>query len=295
MSSKKKSRAGEQIATYFVLAGMAVLFLAACEHQTVLSTPTPTVTLIQRSPSQTSTPYPTTTPRPTATFSPTPTLNSLASLSVEFNIPEICLFNYLVSRDENWIAADCNLERELIIIEKLSGTRIAIPYQEIYNGDSSLAMSRPLMWSSDNRFLYFTTVYRDGEYDFTFDDTGSLYQFDTENRTWSILVHAIYRPYYFFSEDGERYVYFNHNNYYTELEVGMVEILTKKSKRVVLKGYMISDLEYEWSRNMNTFAIVLWELQFRNGTPGNVLLKIDFKKMDMEIIEEFDRNNLLGE
>jgi len=104
-------------------------------------------------------------------------------------------------------------------------------------------------------------------------------------------------PYYFFSDDGKRFVYIrNSNNPYEDLEIGMVEILTKKSKRVVLKGYIIDDPEeYAWSRNMDRFAIVIWELQFRNGTPGNVLLKIDFKKMSMELVEEFNRNNLLGE
>ena len=76
----------------------------------------------------------------------------------------------------------------------------------------------------------------------------------------------------------------------------MVEILTKKSKRVVLKGYIVNDLEeFAWSKNMDKFVIILWELQFRNGTPGNVLLEVDFAKMDMQIIEEFNWNNLLEE
>jgi len=229
------------------------------------------------------------------TIAPTPTLDNIAALASEFDISSLCLFNYLISRDQNWIGADCKLSTEFIIVGKPNRSKIAIQYQELYDGELSRFSVRPLSWSSDNRYLYFTTrccVYED-----IYNSNGSLYQFDIEKEIWNILVHAVYEPYYFFSDDGERFVYINQsNNFYDDTEIGMVEILTKKSKRVVIRGYTVDNPEeYAWSRNKDRFAIVLWELQFRNGTPGNVLLKIDFKKMEMEIIEEFDRNNLLGE
>ena len=209
----------------------------------------------------------------------------------------MCLFAYQVSKDGNWIGADCNTFHELIISQKGTNNKIAIPYQEILGKNPIAITVKPLSWSSDSRYFYFTTatvccsVYNQHE------GNGALYQYDTKLNFWSILINASYEPYYFFSDDGERFVYIKQfNNPDDGIEIGMVEILTKESRRIVLKGYMVGKPEeYVWSRNKDRFAIILWELQFRNGTPGNVLLRIDFKKLDMEIIEEFNWNNLLGE
>jgi len=274
---------------------VVTLLLIACTPQETSVTPfqqsSPTSTQIQK----THTPTPIQTPRPTFTLTATPTVNTVTELASEFDVPAVCLFAYQVSKDKNWIGADCNISHELIITQKDAKNKTTIPYQDILDKDPNAFRIKPLSWSSDSRYFYFTTTVCCSNYSQREDD-GALYQYDTKNTIWDILVNASYKPYYFFSDDGKRFAYIKqYNNPYDEIEVGMVEILTKKNKRIVLKGYLTEGKEYEWSKNMDKFAIVIWELQFRNGTPGNVLLIFDFKKMDMEIVEKYNWNNLLTE
>jgi len=298
MPRKNKIQARRRV-IFYVVCFLAILTttFSACASQTAVPTQVSTKNIPTQRPLETSTLFPTFTPQPTMTIAPTPTLDNITALASEFDMPAVCLFKYQISKDRNWIGADCNTSHELIIVQKGIGEKIVMPYQDILDKNPVAFTIKPLSWSSDSRYFYFTTatvccsVYNQHE------GNGALYQYDTEKNSWVILVNASYEPYYFFSDDGERFIYINQsNNLSYEIEIGMVEILTKESKRVVLRGYTINDPEeYMWSRNADRFAIVLWELQSRNGTPGIVLLKIDFKEMDMEFVEEFNWNNLLGE
>lgn len=295
MSLKKKSRKINQIVfQIFLLTEIVAIFLTGCTTPTAIATVSPTNIPIQTQQLETNTPLPTWTPRPTNTIVPTPTLDNISAVASEFNISSLCLFNYLISRDQNWIGADCKLSKELIIVEKTSNTRHTIQYSEIYDGDPSIFTTIPLSWSSNNEFFYFTTSTRCCVNDIRLGENGSLYRFSVKNKNWDVLVHAVSNPYYFFADNGDRYIYFNQFPY-DAIEIGMVDVFTKKHKRVVLKGYTLDDPEYAWSKDKDKFAIVLWELQFRDGTPGNVMLKIDFNYWEMEILEKFDRNNLLGD
>jgi len=275
------------------------VFVGACTARQGSSTPSSNNLPTSTQTSKTNTPVPTQTLRPVPTVTVTATIDTIAALASEFDIPVACLFSdtYLVSRDQNWIGTDCNAFRELIIVQKGS-KKIVIPYQDILDKSSNAFTILPLSWSSDNRYFYFTTSTVCCSVDNRYEGNGALYQYDAEKNNWGVLINAEYegseQPYYFFSEDGEHYVYVN-QFYEFNMEIGMVEILAKKSKRVTLQGFVIDGPEYAWSSNMDKFAIVLWELQFRDDRPGNVLLKIDFKKMDMELVEEFNRADLPGE
>jgi hypothetical protein len=301
MSSKKKSQAISRIVIFFVLAVMATTSLVACASQNISATISPTNSQIQIQPSKTSTSLPTTTPRPTITVTAIPTLDEITSLASEFGIPSVCLFSYHVSKARSWIGADCKLFRELIIVEKSSGKKIVIPYQEIDEEASGQFSTRPLSWSSDNKYFYFTTRCCENE-----DSNGSLYQFDIDKETWGILVHAVHEPFYFFSNNGERYVFLNHylsdsSGLPEHLEVGMVNALLNTNNRIVFR-YIWGPIDdkpiYVWSENSDKFAIILHRLTSigeHTIESDEVLLKISFTKMDMELVEEFNRNNLLEE
>jgi len=158
MSLKKKSRKINQTASQiFLLTGIIVTFLTSCTTPTAIATVSPTNIPIQTQQLETSTPRPTWTPRPTNTIAPTPTLDNISALASEFDISSLCLFNYLVSRDQNWIGADCKLSKEFVITGKSNKSKITIRYQELYDGDLTHFSVRPLSWSSDDRYLYFTT------------------------------------------------------------------------------------------------------------------------------------------
>ncbi len=110
------------------------------------------------------------------------------------------------------------------------------------------------------------------------------------------MVHAVYEPFYFFSNNGERYVYLNHHplessGYPEYLEIGMVDVLSNKNKRVVLKYYWgpLYDIpEYTWSSNGDQFSIVLEKIVAIHSDTidfKKVRLKIDFKHWNMELVE----------
>jgi len=284
--------------------GIISTLLTACFSSsntvTAISTSPPTPTRLFA----TSTTIPTTTPRPTMTTAPTPTLDKVAALASNFNIPSVCLFNYLESKDQNWISADCNLYKELIISDKSSKNSIVIPYQKIDPEASDNFSTLPLNWSGDNRYIYFTT--RCCSYDDQSNSNGSLYQYDIEKKELNIFIHGGYKPSYFFSEDGDKLVYFN--QYPQEpppqyLEIGMLEKQSNKSKRIVLKGYWGPSYEtpvYQWSKNQEKFAVIIHRLAYHIGgidavvETTDIVLRIDFTKMVMELVEKFDPNDILG-
>lgn len=288
-------------ATGHVLALVSIL--SACTLPSTTPTPLPIVTLIQRDPAETSTPFLTATPRPTATASPTSTPDVIATLSSEFEISGLCLFSYLLSNDENWIAADCRISKELIIVNQASKTKNIVRYQDIVDEAQDGLVLHPLSWSKDNKYLYFTT--RCCHYDDALNKTGSLYQYDIEKTIWSKIVRAVYEPYYFFSADGDRIIFLNHHplessGYPEHLEIGMIEVSSNKSKRLVLKYYwgpLYEAPHYAWSNQSDLFGIVLDHvIAFHPHTIDTkaVLLRIDFKHWEMELLEDFDSTNLLG-
>lgn len=186
---------------------------------------------------------------------------------------------------------------------KVSGKQIKIRYKEIESEVPDNFLLRPLSWSSDNRYLYFTT--RCCNSDDRENNNGSLYRFDLEQESWILLVRGLYEPFYFFSPDGERFVYLNHHirehYFYPEyLEINMVDVLLNKSKRVVLKG-LIGPFEnspnYEWSATTGKFGIVLDRIYFGGDHTWleAELLLIDFNYWGMELFDKFDGTNLLGE
>jgi hypothetical protein len=273
--------------------GFVAIIIVACSSD-ISVTPTVNVLPTQTQFRKTVTPTASETPRPTLTITSTPTVDKIAALASEFNIPAVCLFTYRVSNDQNWIGADCPLYRELIIANKFVRKSVFLPYQEIEKEASTNFSTRPLIWSSDNRYLYFTT--RCCNYNDSDNSNGSLYRFDSEKESWSILVHAVYGPFYFFSDDGERYVYLNHqplgdSGYPEHLEIGMVDVLSNRNKRLVLKYYwgpLYEKPEYTWSRNGDEFSIVLQKviavhphtIDFKK-----VRLKINFSHWSMELEE----------
>jgi len=288
------------------LFGIMASILSACASQTTIPISTQTSTNIPtQRPFETSTPFPTLTPRPTLTIAPTSTLDNIAALASEFDVPAVCLFTgrYLVSKDQNWIGTDCKQNRELIIVDKLSREKITVSYKELDEETPENFSTRPLSWSSDNRYFYFTT--RCCDHDDSYNSNGSLYQLDLEKESWRILVHAVYEPFYFFSNDGEQYVFLNHSpldssNSPDHLEIGMVDLLSNKNKRVVFRhlwGPLYDELIFAWSKNNDKFAIVLYRPTFHphEVTFNKEMLILDFNKMNMELVEEFNRNNLFGE
>ena len=287
-----------QIISYGIcLFGMLASIFSACVSQIELSTPLPTVTLIQTIQIETNTPYPTTTPRPTVTDFSVSTPDKLANLASEFDIPTVCLFTntYLISRDQNWLGTDCKLNREMMVINKLSGDRFIAPYYKIEEDAPENFSIHPLSWSRDDLYLYFTT--RCCSYDDMYNDNGPLYRYNTQNKAVDIVLRGSSQSLYFFSKDGERYVYINQYPEFT-LEFGMAEIFTQKNKRVVLQGYMITNDIFQWSKDENKFAIIIDRLISRSEHTSDwkeVLLRMDFTKMEMELVDEFTRNNLFDE
>lgn len=247
----------------------------------------------------------TATPLPIPTITATSTPNTIAVLTSEYNIPGACLINYLQSSDNEWIGADCELYKKFLIAQH-SGDQIEVPYQELSDLDPAYFTVQPLNWSADSRYFYFAPNVKCCLGYLPFNDSntyGSLYQFDTEKREWHAFIHAIYAPYYYFSADGNRLAYFNHHLFkdvsaIEYLEVGMIEISSSKSKRIVLTGYNvpISELpRHAWSNSNDKFAIVLEHVIFSESRTDHVLLRIDFNKMDMELLEEFSPGALLDE
>lgn len=284
-----------------VLISILVTMPIACAPFSSHIHETPPNTQIQTPISIASTPIPSATTRPTFTAMATPTLDTMTSLALEFNVPTVCLFNYLISNDQNWIAADCPLYRELILSNKLSGEKIAIDYEKTDIGTATYLLMRPLGWSSDYQYFYFTT--RCCEYEDDYNSNGSLYQFDVKDGTSAILIHAVYEPFYFLPPDGERLVYFNHHAYPNSnvpeyLEIGMLEFSSAKSKRIVLTGHNVPLQEnpnHIWSNNNKMFAIVLEVPNFTEMRTDSVLLRVDFTTMRMTTFEEFNENKLLDE
>lgn len=299
MSSYKKFWRNKRGTRVSYILGCIAIFIAACNSERSVTSPIdihPTQSPISKTvtPIYSKTPEPSNTPAPLSTNTATPTLDSLTILASEFDVPTVCLFTYLVSNDQNWIAAHCPITKELIIANKFAENKLSLPYQEIEKETLNNFSTHPLSWSSDNRYLYFTT--RCCNYDDSLNSNGSLYRFDIENETWSILVRAIYEPYYFFSDDGERYVYLNHypwegSDYHEQIEIGMVDVLSNKSKRVVLdyySGLRYIKPEYEWSSNSDEFSIILEKIvTIHPHTIGaeEVRLKINFRQWYMEIVE----------
>lgn len=278
-----------------------ILFITACVQQNTPSTAiSPTDIHLEILPSATNTLRPTTTPRPTPPNTATPKPNSVAALPSEFNIPKSCLAAHVVSNDRNWFAGDCPLYDELIISNKTAGKQIELRYKEIDPGFPDNFSVHPSSWASDNRYLYFTTrCCNSNDRD---NGNGPLYRFDVEKESWSILIRAVYQPFYFFSPDGEKYVYFNHyfvdSTFYPDhLEIGMVDVRSNKNKRVVLRNYMgpiEGRPEIKWSKSENKFAIILnyvnygWDNVWLSGR----LLIVDFNRWEMELRDDINFHTL---
>ena len=305
-----KLTVGQVIFYAVCLLGVLATILSACASQTVTPTLLSVNTLTQSKPSETSTPNPTKTLLPSPTITATPRPSKYTILSSEFDIPKSCVVayptaneTYRISIDQNWIAANCSLYQELVMSNKVSGKQVKVRYKEIETKVPENFLLRPLSWSSDNRYLYFTT--RCCDPDDRENSNGSLYRYDLEKESWTILVRGLYKPFYFFSPDGERYVHLNHhtkeNWFYPEyLEINMVDVLLDKNKRVVLKG-VIGPLEdspnYEWSATGDKFGIVLDRIYFGGDYSWlePELLLIDFNYWAMELLDKFDGTNLLGD
>jgi len=301
MFSKRKFRQNKWVIRISFVFGFVGIFVIACGSEisvapTIDILPTQTQFSETVTPIFSKTPNPSLTPRPTSTITATPTIDKITVLVSEFNVPAVCLFTYLVSDDQNWIGTNCSLSKELIIANKLAEKKFILQYQEFEKNVPANFSIRPLSWSSDNRYLYFTT--RCCDYDDSYNSNGSLYRFDIEKESWGIVVNAIYKPFYFFSDDGERYVYLNHHpledeNGFEELEIGMVDILSNNSKRVVLKYYWGYDTpEYMWSSDGKQFSIVLHKITAIHYSTidittetKEVRLNIDFNRWYMELDE----------
>lgn len=299
MFSNREFRQNKRVTRIFFVLGFIAMIVIACNSGTSVTPPInilPTQSQLSKTvtPIFSKTPSPSITPRPTSTITTSPTVDRITALASEFKVPAVCLFIYLVSNDENWIAADCPLSKELIIANKSTGKKIILSYQKIEREIPTYFAIFPLSWSGDNRYLYFTT--RCCNYYLSDSSNGSLYRFDIEEESWNILVHAVYEPFYFFSDNGERYVYLNHyplesSGYPEELEIGMVDVLSNKTKRLVLKYYwgpLYETPEYSWSSNDDEFSIVLQNIVAIHPHTidfKEVRLKIDFKHWYMELVE----------
>lgn len=299
-----------KLSRVFYLSGIIVLLLSACASQQIPTGITsPTSVPIEISPSVTVTSIPTITPRPTQTVTATSTVDAITALASEFNIPAECLSAYRISSDRNWIGADCPSASELIIANKSLKSKIILPYQELVKEVDPNLSTLPLSWSSDNRYFYFTTLCCN---DTSSNSNGSLYRFDTEKESLSIIVRGKYEPFYYFSNDGNRYVFLNHyqdsiNSLFPEnLEIGMADILANKNKRAVFQyllgpiygtDHIYGKATTEWSKDNNKFAIVLLRprLEGDQALYDQLLLTFDFVHMSMKLVEKFDENNLLGE
>ncbi len=156
MFSKREFRENRRAVRITFILGFVATFILACSSERSVI-PTLNIFPTQTQFPKTVTPIFSETPRPTLTITTTPTIDKIAALASEFNVPGVCLFTYLVSSDQNWIGADCSLYRELIIANKSAEKNISLPYQEIEKEVSTNFSTRPLSWSSDNRYLYFTT------------------------------------------------------------------------------------------------------------------------------------------
>lgn len=310
MFRKSKNPAMRQAIFYAIcLLGVLATILSACTSQ--IGTPTLLYvnTLTPPRPSKTSTPNPTKTLQPATTITATPRPNKYTILSSEFDVPKSCLTayptsneTYRISIDQNWIAANCSLYQELVMSNKVSGKQIKVRYKDIESEVSDNFLIYPLSWSSDNRYLYFTT--RCCESDDHESSNGSLYRFDLEQGSWILLVRGLYEPLYFFSPDGERYIYINHHiketDFYPEyLDIVMVDVPLNKGKKVVLKNFIgpfESSPNYEWSATGDKLGIVLDRINFGGDYTWleSELLIIDFNYWAMELLDKFDGTNLLG-
>lgn len=305
MYSEKNAKLTCRVVIFLILSVPILLLLASCASNNVPVTVVPTNFPVLPQPSETNTPFSTSTPRPTATITISPTIDVITALASEFNIPPVCLFtnSYIISNDHNWLGVDCKSSQELIIVNKSSGNNTIVRYQDLDKEVPNNFFVLPLSWSSDDQYFYFTT--RCCDLDKTYSHNGSLYRFDTQTKKWDVVVRTIIESYYYFSENGERYVFINP---YTldEIEIGMVDTSINKSKRVNLKYYFVQldygETKHIWSNNHDQFAIVLEKITAIHiggidavDDTTDVVLRIDFTKMVMELVEKFDENNLLGE
>lgn len=302
MFQEKKLQARCQAAVGVILFLAIVVFvITACAPSRTTVTPSPISSPTQSQPPKTSTPFATSTLRPTMTIATTATSDILTTLVTQYNVPLVCLSTaYLESRNQEWIATDCKLFQELVISSKAPTNKFTIPYQEIYNEDPNTFSIIPLSWSSDSQYFYFTT--RCCTLENNLNEYGSLYEFDTDKNTWKILVRADEDPYYFFSENGERYISFNNhiqsegNGYQIYLEIGMAELSTRTNKRFVLQNYEIKRFEkeqvYVWSKDGNKFALIIGRLN-RSGTV-DVVVVVDFIKNSIERFENANINDVLN-
>ncbi len=278
---------------------MIAMFVAACTRQEASAIPSPNSLSASTQIPKTSTPIPTQTLlRPTLTSTVTPVMDIVTALALEFDIPAVCLFSntYLVSKDQNWIGTDCKINQEVIIANKLTGTKVAISFLDLGKTDPICFSTRPLHWSSDNKYFYFTgRCYEQ----YGGNEMGSLYQVNLKNKAWNTLIRADYEPYYYFSDTGDHLVYVNQHKsgdaFEDTIEIGMVEISSGENKRLVLSSYyyISTPANYAWSRNNDKFAVVLDKIILNEMRTEEVALKIDFKKMDMWLVEEFSGINLL--
>lgn len=285
-----------KIGITFVLGAITVIVIACSPRINITSTLTipPTQTRFSKTIASKfyRTPSATLTARPTSTITITPTIDKIVALVSDFKVSILCLSNYRVSNDKNWIGADCPRSQELIIVNKSTGKKIILSYQEIEKDISSNFSIRPLSWSSDNRYLYFTT--RCCEFNDSSSSNGELYRFDTENESWSIQVHVVDRPFYFFSNNGEHYIYLNYlspegSDFSEDIEICMVDVKTNKRKRIFLKYYRLSQYdtpEYTWSSDGNQFSLALEKitaLYYDTLDFENAQLSIDFDHWAMEL------------
>jgi hypothetical protein len=290
---------------------VAVLLASSCTSPAIPTTTTPAGSSTPTQATATNIPTASQTPKPTLTSVATPTENFIDSIALEFDLPGVCLFDksYLVSRDQDWIGADCNLYQELWIKQK-NQDQITIAYQELSDLDPTYFTIQPLSWSPDNRFFYFTTLTKCCLGFLPYNDAGSygpLYQIDTTNGSWSKLIRDVYKPLYYFSNDGTKYVSLNHfpantTTYPEYVEIRMTDISANKNKRFVFKnvwGPINGNTPlFAWSQNNAEFAIVVEKLAAITGDTtwlSDALLKIDFTHWKAEIIDEYDESDLLRE
>jgi hypothetical protein len=136
---------------------------------------------------------------------------------------------------------------------------------------------------------------------------GPLYQFDTTNGSWGKVIRDVYEPLYYFSNDGTKYVSLNHfppdtTGYPEYVEIRMTDISEDTTKRFVFKNVW-GPIDgrtplLAWSENNTEFAIVVEKLAAITGDMiwlTDVLLKIDFTHWKIELIDQYDGSNLLGE
>ena len=165
-------------------------------------------------------------------------------------------YSLTVSPDQNWLANDCWRDHDFQITKRDGSVTWNVTYSELYPpplDSNMLGGVKPLHWTDDSKYLYFTTTYCCVDTDAISQDQ-SLYRLDVQTGDWIEEIPG-YFNYYSFSPAGSRLIYVpDEQTNGKSAVINIINLETGANTYIPLNGYEQAAWAY-WRKDGKAFAI----------------------------------------